>query len=81
VQGMLAGWVAPPPAESSVDEESLRARERSGGAQSGALVDGFGHLGFLQAAETFVWGETKLACPRDGPKVGANILSSPGRPT
>jgi hypothetical protein len=37
------------------DEESLSAGERPADAQSGARVDGFGDLGFLQAVETFVW--------------------------
>jgi hypothetical protein len=31
--------------------------------------------------EDFCVGEMKLACPRDGPKVGANILSHAGQPT
>jgi hypothetical protein len=41
----------------SVDEESLSAGERPAGSQSGARVGGFGDLGFLLAAESFVWGE------------------------
>jgi hypothetical protein len=44
-------------------------------------VGGFGDLGFLLAAESFVWGEIKLACPRDGPKFGASILPRAGQPT
>jgi hypothetical protein len=44
-------------------------------------VGGFGDLGFLLAVESFVWGGIKLACPRDGPKFGANILPRAGQLT